>query len=902
MSNKDLESFSRRVIRPEAGVLAQSEYRGLSTERHGNKSAEGRRESPTARTPAARAATVALIFALSAAGWPAFAQRQPVLQQIDVPHSYYFREMYLPRVTSGPGAVAWSPDGRELVFSMQGSLWKQAVDGTVAQQLTAGPGYDLQPDWSARNGRIVFVRYANDAMELIELDPVTGQQRALTASGAVNVEPRWSPDGARLAWVSTAGSGHFHVFTGEVTAAGLSGAPLWPERRSQVARYYYSAFDHEISPAWSPAGDELIYVGNPEIAYGTGSLWRRGLGPEAPPVLVRAEETTWKARPKWSPDGRRVIWSSYAGRQWHQLWITPAAGGDPFALSYGEFDITHARWSPDGQRIAFIANRSGGTEIGVQDVVGGRRHWLRTGERKFLKPMGTLRLSIMDGTNRPVAARVAIVGADGRSVAPDAAWLHADDGFDRRLAAFETHYFHAAGEVTVALPPGPARITAWRGPERQVTRRTLTIMPGQKQSLTLASSSLDLPAGWRDHWVSGDVHVHMNYGGTYRNTPERLVAQAAAEDLDVVHNLIVNKEQRIPDIDYFSAAPDAASTPAVLLLHAQEFHTSYWGHLGLLGLNEHLLLPDYSAYAGTAAASLYPTNAAVADLARRQGALVGYVHPFDAEPAPATDAQLTNALPVDAALGKIDYYEVVGFSDHLATAAVWHRLLNCGLRLPAAAGTDAMANFASLRGPVGVNRVYVEMPDVPASPTARRDAWLAGLKAGRTLATNAPLLGFAVEGAGPGGELTLPGGRHRLRYRGWLRSAVPVDHLELMRNGAVVKRIALRGDRRSADFDGTLTVAGTGYLLLRAYSATASPDVFDLYPYGTTGPVYVTVGGAPARSPDDAAYFLGWLDRLDAAASAHPGYNTPAERTAVLTEIRAARGIFERCAQAPASP
>ena len=62
------------------------------------------------------------------------------------------------------------------------------------------------------------------------------------------------------------------------------------------------------------------------------------------------------------------------------------------------------------------------------------------------------------------------------------------------------------------------------------------------------------------------------------------------------------------------------------------------------------------------------------------------------------------------ALGKVDYIEVLGFSDHKSTARVWYRLLNCGFRLPTAAGTDAMANFSSLRGPVGLNRVYVEVP------------------------------------------------------------------------------------------------------------------------------------------------------------------------------------------------
>jgi hypothetical protein len=60
------------------------------------------------------------------------------------------------------------------------------------------------------------------------------------------------------------------------------------------------------------------------------------------------------------------------------------------------------------------------------------------------------------------------------------------------------------------------------------------------------------------------------------------------------------------------------------------------------------------------------------------------VHPFDALPDPAKDERLTNALPADVALGKVDYYEVVGFADHRASAEVWHRLLNLGFRMPRA--------------------------------------------------------------------------------------------------------------------------------------------------------------------------------------------------------------------------
>src|SRR5258708_29471186 len=58
------------------------------------------------------------------------------------------------------------------------------------------------------------------------------------------------------------------------------------------------------------------------------------------------------------------------------------------------------------------------------------------------------------------------------------------------------------------------------------------------------------------NWVSGEVHTHMSYAGTYRNTPAHLVDQADAENLAIVENLIVNKEQRIPDIAYFSPQLD----------------------------------------------------------------------------------------------------------------------------------------------------------------------------------------------------------------------------------------------------------------------------------------------------------------------------------------------------------
>ena len=85
---------------------------------------------------------IAVAVLLPTIATPALAQREGVLKQIELPHPYYYREMYVPQVTSGPSSVTWSPDGTEVIYSMRGSLWRQRLVSTTAEQLTSGPGYD----------------------------------------------------------------------------------------------------------------------------------------------------------------------------------------------------------------------------------------------------------------------------------------------------------------------------------------------------------------------------------------------------------------------------------------------------------------------------------------------------------------------------------------------------------------------------------------------------------------------------------------------------------------------------------------------------------------------------------------------------------------------------------------
>jgi hypothetical protein len=833
----------------------------------------------------------ALAAAVLPVAWAAAAGREPVLKQVDVPHNYYWRELYLPQLTTGPSSASFLPGDRELVYSMAGSLWRQEIGAAEAVELTHAQGaYDYQPDVSADGRTVVFSRYDGSAVELWRLDLASGREQRLTDDGAVNVEPRLSPDGKRLAWISTRRNSRFDLHVAELAATGLVRArPLFPERRTAVDRYYYSAFDHAINPSWSPDGKRLYFVDNADVAWGSGDLWSVAVDDPTDRHRVLREETSWSARPELAPDGRRLMYSSYHGRQAHQLWLTTPAGGAPLPLTFGDFDRRNARWSRDGKRIVYVSNEHGNTELVVQEVIGGATTPIVAKRRRHRLPQASLTLEIRDGQGRDVPARVTVRGGDRRAHAPAIAWMRADDGFDRGRQAVETQYFHCASTCTLDVPAGQVSIGVQHGFAHLPWRQSVRLSRGESRTVAVALQRNALPGGFGE-WIGADLHVHTNYGGHYRNSRQSVLRQAAAEDLDVVYNLIVNKEERIPDVDWFHAGADPASGADRVLLQAQEYHTSFWGHIGLLHLSDHLLLPDFSSYRHPALASPYPHNGVIADLVHAQGGLVGYVHPFDWEVVPAKEKTLTHQLPADVAHGKVDYLEVMGFSDHHATADVWYRLLNLGFRVAAGAGTDAMANYASLRGPVGLTRVFLDTGG-KRTPEALREA----IKSGRSFVSNAPLLGLELAGQRPGATVTraAPGA---LEFRVAMRSPVPVDHLELVYNGRVVRSFPLSGDRRSFDAEDDVPVDASGWLLLRAWSDEADPLVLDLYPYATTSPVYLELPGPRPAAAADAGYFRDWLQRVIVAAEARDDFNDERERAATLDYLRSAQERYRTLA------
>jgi hypothetical protein len=234
--------------------------------------------------------------------------------------------------------------------------------------------------------------------------------------------------------------------------------------------------------------------------------------------------------------------------------------------------------------------------------------------------------------------------------------------------------------------------------------------------------------------------------------------------------------------------------------------------------------------------------------------------------------------------------EIVGFSDHKSTAAVWYKLLNLGFKLPAGGGTDATTNYAApIRAQVGADRAYVWTADWPTTSDLLKD----GIRKGRTFATNGSLIDFRLGREMIGGELDFDAAQSAVPFTAKLRSIVPVDHLEVVCNGRVVQSLLLDGPKETADIQGEIPIKESGWCVLRAWSEKAEYPVMDNYAYATTSPVYVTIGGKRAYSKEDANYFKAWIDRTIEITDAYPDWNSVEEKQKVMNQLREARAVYE---------
>ncbi|HRH60442.1 MAG TPA: hypothetical protein PL045_07720, partial [Chitinophagaceae bacterium] len=176
------------------------------------------------------------------------------------------------------------------------------------------------------------------------------------------------------------------------------------------------------------------------------------------------------------------------------------------------------------------------------------------------------------------------------------------------------------------------------------------------------------------------------------------------------------------------------------------------------------------------------------------------------------------------------------------------------------------------------------------------------VKNGKTFVTNAPIIGLQVANAKPGDSILLQSSPQALSYKAFLRSNIAVDSFEIIYNGAVIAKHNLTGDKKNFDASGFINVSAPGWLLLRAWGTTAGTNLFDIYPYASTNPIYLYDGKNKLHSKSAAEYFLQWVQRIENIAANHPSYHNDEEKKSVMQDIEKAKQFYMQCLQTANAP
>ena len=805
----------------------------------------------------------------------------------------YMQNFYFPPAPSStPWAPSWAPDGRWLAVSMSGSIWRVAPDTGIAEELTYSPdAYHSSPDWSPDGRWIVFTAdYDGERVQLELLDLETGETRALTDDQHVYSDPVFSPDGTRIAYISTKPRGFFNLSVRPVSNGQWAGdeMPVTADNNFGKDRLYFGPWDMHLTPTWLPENDELLLVSNRNVPLGSGNAIRVPAveGGIRDATTVLREQTLYRTRPDVSSEGKRFVYSSTRGAadQFNNLYVQPTTGGEPYKLTFFQHDAFHPRWSPDDEWIAFIQNEGGLPQLALLETHGGEIRRIAITDRRWKRPMGTLAVQTVDGaTGLPTGSRVHLTASDGKFYAPTDAYA--------RLSGRGDHLFHTPGAFSVDLPVGETTLTVVKGFEFYPDVATAQITANDTTTVTVALERMaDMAA---EGWYSASTHVHANYGGNLHNTIENLMMMSAAEDQDLVLEQVANKDNRVLDYQYFEpgGGPHSTSTPERLVVVGQEYRPPFYGHVFMFGMRDHLLSPFTMGYEGTAIESLYPSNTDMLRKAQAQGATVGYVHAFPGENDPLERGLGGGkGFMVDAALGTTDAVE---WSDASRAGfyplyAVW----NNGLRITATGGEDSISNLHRSKL-VGSVRTYVHTDDRGLD----MDAWFEGLRAGHAFVSSGPLVEMAIDGHGPGEVVTLPEGGATIEITGRVRSVTELDHILVVCNGETMNEVPVMGDRREATLSVRHRVRRSGWCHLRAEGATADRFPMDVaYVQAFTNPVWIQVGDQPVRNAAAADYALRWIDTLQALAEAWPGWRADTERDHVFAQFDEARAVYRHFA------
>ena len=275
-------------------------------------------------------------------------------------------------VADGGFHPSWSPDGKEIAYSLKGRNEPDVRNNVPSQirvvNVESGARRLLceldamQPAWSPHGARIAFwfMPQSVGRSDVATIPSAGGEPVVVTQDATTNWNPVWSPDGRYLYFVSDKGGSMslWRVRVEEETGQVLSE----PEAVGTLSKYSRHL-------GFSRDGKRMIYVQTDNQsniqAADFDARAEKIIG--EPRWVTRGDRVI--SRPELSPDGRQFV-MRVPRRTQDDIALVNRDGTNWRDLTDDKFFDRYPRWSPDGKRVAFTSDRSGIYEIWTIDAEG----------------------------------------------------------------------------------------------------------------------------------------------------------------------------------------------------------------------------------------------------------------------------------------------------------------------------------------------------------------------------------------------------------------------------------------------------------------------------------------------------------------------------------------------------